>query len=186
MGSPAAIPFRSICKTAIPALLALALTACSDGSGNGTFSFLNPADEVAITAPNTVDERLANAAGEASQALATLAAIEQARTPNADVAPVVGAPAELQRAVTVQWNGPIAPLTERLAQRAGYQFRILGVEPAVPVVVNIDARQMPVIEVLRDLGLQAGTRADIAVDAQTRVVEVRYRERENEPLSLMP
>jgi len=170
----------------MPAMLGLALAGCGGGDGGGSFSFLRPADDIAITAPDPVEERLANAAGEASRALATLAAIEQARTPNADVAQVSGAPAELQRAVTVQWNGPIVPITERLAQRAGYRFRVLGVAPPVPVVVNINARQMPVIEVLRDLGLQAGTRADIAVDAQSRVVEVRYRERENEPLSLAP
>lgn len=166
------------------ALAALALAGC--GETSRPFAFLEPARDISVTAPNPVDERLAQAAGDAADALSTLAAIEQARTPNAAIGRVENAPAALQRAVTVRWNGPIMPITKRLAERAGYGFRVLGTDPPVPVVVNLNARERSVIDLLRDIGLQAGTRADIAVDASNQRVEVRYRESENEPVSLAP
>lgn len=44
----------------------------------------------------------------------------------------------------------------------------------MPLTVAVDVYQKPLIEVLRDIGLQAGTRADVAVDAQNGVIELSY------------
>jgi hypothetical protein len=54
------------------------------------------------------------------------------------------------------------------------RFRVKGRQPPVPLVVNIDSYQQPIIHVLRDVGLQAGSRADLSINSTEGVVEVRY------------
>ncbi|MBI3441641.1 MAG: DotD/TraH family lipoprotein, partial [Proteobacteria bacterium] len=81
---------------------------------------------------------------------------------------------ELRRILSVNWNGPIEPLLQTLVDRAGYQMQVNGDRPPVPVVVSVQAREKSVIEVLRDLGLQAGRRADVVVDPERRIVELNY------------
>lgn len=136
---------------------------------------VNPIDRPQIVAsPDAVSLRLAEAADKASTALETLAAVEQARTPGVSVGPVSGAPPELRRAMTVSWTGPVEPLAKKLADRAGYGFLVLGAPPPVPLVVAVDSENKPVVDILRDVGLQLGLRADVKVDAGRRMVEIHY------------
>lgn len=131
-------------------------------------------DQQLVAEPDPVSLRLASAVDRASAALQTLASVEQARNPALAVQSVPYAPQELRRTVSVSWAGPVEPLARRLADRAGYGFRVNGDVPAVPVVVSVEARQKSVVEVLRDVGLQAGQRADIAVDPEAKIVELNY------------
>ena len=127
-----------------------------------------------VASPDKVSMLLADAAGRASVALETLAAVEQARSPEVAVSPVENAPIELRRAITVNWVGPVEPIAEKLAARAGYAFQAIGTPPPVPLVVSVDVENMPVIDVLRSLGLQLGVRGDIRVDGRRQMVEVHY------------
>ncbi len=129
--------------------------------------------QIAAT-PDKVSLLMARAADRASVALETLAAVEQARSPSVAVAPIDDAPPELQRSITVTWNGPVEPIARKLADRASYSFQVIGAPPPVPVVVSINVENTPVIDVLRSLGLQLGVRADIRVDGAARVVEIHY------------
>lgn len=135
---------------------------------------LSPYHSQLVAEPDGVSLRLADAADRASTALETLASVEQARTPGTAITSIPDAPAALRRTVSVDWIGPIEPVAQRLADRAGYKFQTLGEQPPVPIIVSLKVVQKPVIEVLRDLGLQSGRRADIVVDAQRRVVEIAY------------
>jgi defect-in-organelle-trafficking protein DotD len=65
-------------------------------------------------------------------------------------------------------------MLRQLADRAGYAFQVNGDQPPAPVVITLQVRQKTVIEVLRDAGLQAGTRADVTVDANAKIVELNY------------
>lgn len=148
-----------------PLLAALSVAACS----------FNPIDRPQIVAsPDSVSLRLSEAADKAATALETLAAVEQARTPGVSVGPISGAPPELRRAMTVNWTGPVEPLAKRLADRASYGFLVLGGAPPVPLVVVVDAENRPVVDILRDVGLQLGLRADVKVDVGRRMVEIHY------------
>jgi defect-in-organelle-trafficking protein DotD len=151
--------FAGLCLT----LLALA----------GCAKPLSPPPQVAAQ-PDKVSAMLAEAADRASVALETLAAVEQARTPAIAVAPIENAPKELQRAITVNWVGPVEPIAQKLADRAGYTFQTIGTPPPVPAVVSVDVENKPVIDVLRSLGLQLGSRADVKVDGARRMVEIHY------------
>jgi defect-in-organelle-trafficking protein DotD len=61
-----------------------------------------------------------------------------------------------------------------MAERVGYNFLPVGNPPPNPIVVSIDVENRPVIDVLRDIGLQLGLRGDIKVDGQRRLVELHY------------
>lgn len=127
-----------------------------------------------VASPDKVSLMLAEAADRASIALETLAAVEQSRSPGVAVSPISGVPPELQRAMTVNWIGPVEPIAKTLSDRAGYTFRPIGNPPPVPIVVSIDVENQPVIDILRSIGLQLGMRADIKVDGHRRMVEVHY------------
>jgi len=127
------------------------------------------------TEPDIVTAKLQLAAQKAADALDTIAKIDQERTPVSPAAEnLSAAPPNLTQAITVRWSGPIEEISKSLADRAGLRFRIKGSIPPVPLTVTIDAYQEPLIHVLRDVGLQAGQRADVAVDAQDGVIEIRY------------
>lgn len=127
-----------------------------------------------VAEPNSVDLMLADAADRATRALETLAAMEQTQMPIKPVASVPNAPQELQRAVTFDWTGPIEPLVQELARKAGYSYGIVGAKPPTPITVTMNVMNKPLINVLRDLGMQMGARGDLNVNAQARAIEVQY------------
>lgn len=143
-------------------------------SGCETYQPVRVKDPQLVAQPDKVSMMLAQAADRASNALETLAAVEQKRTPAASVAAIENAPPELRRAMTINWIGPVDQITKLLADRAGYHFQTLGAEPATPIVVSINVTNEPIVEILRSVGLQLGARADIHVNAGDRVVELSY------------
>lgn len=132
-----------------------------------------------VAEPNSVDLMLADAADRATRALETLASMEQATKPGQVVAAVPNAPQELRRALTFEWTGPTEPLVQELAKQAGYDFAVIGARPPLPVIITIKATNTPMIDILRDIGLQMGARADLKVDAQSRRMEVHYADTVN-------
>lgn len=131
-------------------------------------------DQQLVAEPDPVGLRLASAVDKASAALQTLASVEQARNPGVAVQQVPYAPQELRRTVSVNWIGPIEPVMRRLADRAGYDMQIHGDLPPAPIIVSLNVREKSVVETLRDIGLQAGQRADVVVDPEHRIVELNY------------
>ena len=131
-------------------------------------------DPQVLTSPDKVSLMLAEAADKASNALETLAAVEQSKAPSVGVQPIHNAPSELMRAMTITWVGPPEQLLRKLADRASYTYLTIGNTPPVPLSVSIDAENTPVVEILRDVGLQLGLRADVKVDSERRMVELHY------------
>lgn len=125
--------------------------------------------------PDLVSTRLAQAAEKAAGALDTISGIEQAREPQLPPSQdYSSAPPALTQLVTVRWSGPIEQMIDTLATRAGMRFQPVGARPNVPLLINLDVYQKPLIEVLHDLGLQAGRRADISVNSSNNTIEIRY------------
>ncbi|NCO03722.1 MAG: DotD/TraH family lipoprotein [Alphaproteobacteria bacterium] len=158
-------------------ILFLAVAALSLTSLNACETLTNLSterDPQVLAAPDKISLMLADAADKTSRAMETLAAVKQAKSPAIAVQPIHNAPPELQRAITVSWIGPAEEITKQLADRASYTFLRIGDPPPVPMVVNIDAENKPVVDVLRDIGLQLGMRADVKVDSIRRTVEIHY------------
>lgn len=127
-----------------------------------------------VAEPDNVSAMLADAADRVATSMEKLAAIEYEKSPGVATAPAEGAPQDLRRAITVSWVGPVEPMLEALAHRTSYNFFVLGSAPPVPAVVSVDVENQQAIEVLRNIGLQLGTRADVRVDAEKRVIELHY------------
>ncbi len=144
---------------------ALLIVGCSD-----------PEVKPVATEPDIVSLRLSQSAEKAAKALDTIAHIEKYRTPAAPPLQddYATASQNLTQPISLRWSGPIEQVTRTLAERAGLRFRVKGRQPGVPLTVNVDAYQQPILQVLRDIGLQAGTRADVVVDQNEGVVEVSY------------
>ena len=135
----------------------------------------NSSMQPVATEPDVVSTRIAQAAEKAAAALDTISGIEQARAP-AMPAPddYSNAPAALNQPITVKWSGPAEQLVETLAARGGMRFQSKGNRPGVPLMISVNVYQKPMIEVLRDIGLQIGRRADITVNGMNNVIEIRY------------
>ena len=68
----------------------------------------------------------------------------------------------------------VETLAETLARYAGYRFVPAGAPPARPVIATVTAQAAPLIEVLRDTGLQAGGAATLVVNANDRTVRLDW------------
>jgi hypothetical protein len=135
----------------------------------------HPTVEPVATEPDIVTVKLAAAADKAAKALDAIAGIEQMRSPaTPPIESFANVPLSQMQPVTLRWSGPIELVVRSLAERAGLKFRVKGAVPTVPLAVNVDVYQQPIIHVLRDIGLQAGHRGDVVVDDSTGTVEVRY------------
>ena len=135
---------------------------------------IQPIEPVAAE-PDIVSTRLAFAAEKAAAALDTIAGIEQMRAPQLPpIDDYSNAPSALLQLMTVKWAGPVDQILETLATRAGMRFQTKGHKSGVPLLVDVNVYQKPVIDVLRDLGLQVGRRADITVNGMKSYIEIRY------------
>ena len=72
----------------------------------------------------------------------------------------------------MDWQGELAPAVEVLAAQVGLIFREIGARPVPPILVSLTGVDESLGEFLRAAGLQAGTRADVAVSSNA--VEVIY------------
>ena len=155
-------------------LLAACLTlAACDTLGLGQ-SFDTVREPQVVAESDKVSLMLAEAATKSSNALQTLAAIEQEKSPAVAVQPIHNAPQNLMRAMTVSWIGPPEPILRKLADRASYSFITIGNPPPVPLIVQVREDNRPVIDLLRTIGLQLGQRADVSVDSEREIVELHY------------
>ncbi len=123
-------------------------------------------------------ERNSQLLAEASN---TRAAVEKAQLTPAqqvkmDKAANTKEPYGMTAKISFVWEaGPIQEVARQMAIRSGYEYmQPEGSVPAIPVMVKINAREQSIASILRDAGLQAGSRADIVVDEARRKVLVRF------------
>jgi defect in organelle trafficking protein DotD len=154
------MPSKFVTLMAVTALLG----ACAD----------NPAVMPLVAENDPVALRIAEASEKAAKALNTIAGIEQYKNPLPPMEQFAGAPQPIAQPVTVTWAGPAEQIVEMLAGRASYTYRTAGAPSPLPLTVMVDAYEKPLIDVLRDIGLQLGSRADVAVDVNAKVVQFRY------------
>jgi defect-in-organelle-trafficking protein DotD len=118
---------------------------------------------------------LAESASSVGQSLAHLAQTEQAAYPPKSVTtPPNPASYGMGMKASIDWNGPVQPVVQQLANAANYKLRVLGKAPAVPIVVSVSAKNASVGNILRNVGYQSKKRAKIVVYPSTHTVELRY------------
>lgn len=75
---------------------------------------------------------------------------------------------------SIDWSGPIEEIIARVAKAAHYSFHTLGKQPAIPILVNLSVRDHTLVEILRNLDYQAGTKGTIHVYPSRHMVELHY------------
>ncbi len=81
---------------------------------------------------------------------------------------------ELDRVVSMQWNGGLDGAVRRLSETIGYRTRVIGRAPQAAVNVAVDGAPQRVYDILQGLGDQAGDAATVRVDQQHQLLEVIY------------
>ena len=119
--------------------------------------------------------QLTEAAVSVSQSLNELAALEKTAAPttklNSLSDPNIN---NLPGAVSVDWSGPVEPLLDRLGAMSNYRVRVLGVKPAIPVIVTLNASNTPLAHLLRNIDYQCGHKAKLLVYPGQQIIELRY------------
>ncbi|MCH8621273.1 DotD/TraH family lipoprotein [Undibacterium sp. TS12] len=118
-----------------------------------------------------------------AEATNTRAAVEKAQLSPAqqakmDKSATTKEPYGMTAKISFVWEaGPIQEVARQMAIRSGYEYmQPEGSVPSIPVMVKINAKEQSIASILRDAGLQAGSRADIVVDEARRRVLVRFFE----------
>lgn len=118
---------------------------------------------------------LAESAASVSQSLQRLAEVERAVHPKAKLpTPPNASKIGLAGLASVDWNGPIEPIVKRISQASHYKLRVIGRQPAIPVVVSLNAKDKTLADLLRDIGFQAEKSVQLVVYPAHRVIELRY------------
>jgi defect-in-organelle-trafficking protein DotD len=150
-------------------LLAFLCTGCITGPATESVQ------TATLPAPDPAQAKLAEAASSISRSLSNLAEIEQATTPPPpSYAPPNPATYGMANLVSIDWAGPVQPLVSQIAKATGYQVRVLGNPPPVPIMVFVSVKDMQIGNVLRDVGFQTHQKASIVVFPNSRVIELRY------------
>lgn len=119
--------------------------------------------------------KLAEAAVSVSRSLDNLAEIEKAAHPCIRLPPPIDAPRYgLACLASVDWVGPVEPLLHRIADATHYCVRVLGREPAIPVIVSINSKNTPFADILRNISLQIHKKACIVIYPNGHTIELRY------------
>ena len=81
---------------------------------------------------------------------------------------------ELDRVVSMSWNGGLDGAVRRLGETIGYRTAVTGTAPQAGVNVVVDPAPQRVYDILHGLGDQAGDAATVRVDQQHQLLEVIY------------
>lgn len=122
------------------------------------------------------DVELAQAAVSVERSMQTIAAIEHNKSPALVVkqmklhASALG----LGRLATVDWDGPVEPLVRKLAALNHYQVKVIGHEPAIPVLISLNEKDTYAGDILRKVSLQTKERMKLLVFPQDKIIEIHY------------
>ena len=150
------------------------LVGCSSNPSQAiaTQAAQDPAHQSAL-----VSADLNQAAQQVAGSLTDLAEIEKANYQGSTGLPFGNiTDPTLNKQISVSWYGPIAPVLQSVAGQIGYQLQVYGKLPQTPVLVNINttASNTSALDVLRNIDLQAGQAADVALYPDIKVISLRY------------
>lgn len=80
----------------------------------------------------------------------------------------------MEQVVTMPWHGTLEQAVSKLASFSGYEVKFIGKTPTLPILVQIGREAATVSDHMRNVGIQAGNRADVIVDPKQKLIEVRY------------
>ena len=153
-------PLRSFlhgCSFSLVVLLPLLLCSCALSKNTA-----QAPDEQKI-----VDQSLNDAANVIMADLARLTGSYQSYDASHATSP-------LQERMNLRFEGPLQEALGRVCAQIGYRLVIVGTPRPAPVLVHVQARETPVLHILRELGLQTGPYEQIRVVEEGRFIELTW------------
>jgi len=152
-------------KAASPLILVSVISGCAMAPAHGPASSEDPAFQM-----------LQQSAQNIEQSLTQLSEAEQFEKMhiNPTQPRIYSQIPGMEQVVAMPWHGTIEQAVTRLANYCGFTVKFMGKPPVSPIIVQIGVTPASVSDHLQNLGVQAGSRADIIVDPKQRLVEVRY------------
>jgi defect-in-organelle-trafficking protein DotD len=128
--------------------------------------------------PLKTQQHIAEAAGSIDRSLVALYEVERAKKPidvgiKAEPYPEPIYPS-LKRLFNVDWVGPVEPLLRDIATLTDYRLKVMGDEPAIPVIVSVENDKITAHELLREIRAEVYLRADILIFPDSGVIELHY------------
>ncbi len=154
---------RNLRSSPVGPLIALMLSGCT--------TVVPISADVDIPGMPNPEVALQKSLDETSHELTRIGAIEPSRAVAAKPPIVAG---ELDRVVSLQWNGPLDGAVKRLAETIRYRTAISGNAPKGDVNVTVDPAPRRVYDILQALGDEVGAVATVRVDQQHQLIEVIY------------
>ncbi|MCD6039349.1 MAG: hypothetical protein K0S27_749 [Gammaproteobacteria bacterium] len=140
-----------------------------------SFILVGCAKPPASSMPDNAGTSLAEASYSVSRSIVSLSETAQASHPLPELAaPPNPASYGMAGLTSIDWSGPVEPLVRQIGKAANYHVRVLGVSPAIPVLVTVYDKNRMLADVLRDVGYQCGRRAAVVIYPESRVIELRY------------
>ena len=84
-------------------------------------------------------------------------------------------PPELSAPISLHMKAPLDDVARTLAEKVGYRFSSNAVAGADPVAMELDGQNVPALDLLRRVGTQAASRADVVVRPDERLILVAHR-----------
>jgi hypothetical protein len=85
-----------------------------------------------------------------------------------------GAPAGLDKKISIHWVGELEQLLGKIADETGWKMADSVGLIVAPVLISVKADNRPAYEVLRDIGAITGTSAEIRISTASKTISVRY------------
>lgn len=125
-----------------------------------------------------VNAQLAEAATSVSTSLNKLAELKLAEIPpsknsKADAFANVKGMNEIS---SIDWNGPVEPILRKIAKAGKHKFTVLGRAPSIPIIIDLDMRNVTLADILQNITYQASGKAHISYVSKQDTIELRYIE----------
>ena len=117
---------------------------------------------------------LAEASVAVSNSLNAIAAKEQVSSVKIKEKAIDSHSIEMGKLASVNWNGPLEPLVRKIAQATRYRVKVLGLQPAMPVLVSVNVKEEYLGDILRQASLQAKNHVQLLVYPEDKLIELHY------------
>lgn len=120
-------------------------------------------------------DQIAEAASSINQSLSQLSAMQQATNPTVNINPTITVQSTGMTEVTsIDYNGDLETVLKNIGDMSGYKVKVVGTAPAIPVIINLNAKNQVLADILQNVAYQAAKQSTITVDADTQTINLAY------------
>ena len=164
----------------IPVILLALLAGCSNTEFEDSIPEDTLLNAVRIIPPEektdiNADAKLAESAATVSASFKELARIEKSMNPEKHLRSTPAITMEMSGLATVDYTGPVETILKQIAKVSKVRYRKLGHPRGTPILVSINSRNTPIVDIIHDISYQVHKHANVRMHAKQKVLELRYK-----------